>query len=319
MTRRILILGGAGFIGSNLARHFVDRGDTVTVLDGLLEHTGGQKKHLEPVLSAIEFLEARIEDVPSAHLQELIARSDVVLDCMAWTSHLLALDDPVYDLTLNAQSHLCLLKDMPARTPATLIYLGSRAQYGTPAISDISEDTPMLPQDIQGIHKLTAEHYYRVYSALKHVNAISLRIPNCFGPNQPLAGPDIGLVGSFIRELLSGEAIELFGTGRQRNLIFVEDLSHIIFQLSEKPWEGFHALNVRGQKILIEELVKELIDILNTGVYTKVELPEHLKVIDQGNAHINDGQLRRVLGMFPQKDLKEALRITIDYWKENCK
>ena len=192
MPRRILVAGGAGFVGSAIARRFVRSGDAVTVVDGLCPRTGGRAENLDAIRERIRFLHARVEEV--AGLAGLLGDSDVVIDCMGWTAHRDGLLDPAYDEEINLRSHLHLICQIPQECRAVFIYLGSRGQYGNPPVASITEDTPMIPQDAQGTSKLAAEHYYRIYSARKRFRALSLRLPNTFGEGQPTQGEDIGLV-----------------------------------------------------------------------------------------------------------------------------
>ena len=203
---RVLVLGGAGFIGSHVTRRLVEAGARVVVIDGLLEGTGGRREHLEPVLPQIRFLDRRGQDVPN--LAAIVGECDAVVDAMAWTAHRLALQNPVHDLHLNAASHLHVVQLL--RRGQKAIYLGARSQFGNPPVAEIAEDSPMTPVDVQGIHKVTGESYYRVYARIRNFDAISLRFPNCFGERQPTTGEDIGLVGQFIRTALCGGTIEVF-------------------------------------------------------------------------------------------------------------
>lgn len=310
----VLILGGAGFIGSNIVQKFCAEGYNVIVIDGLLNQTGGKRDNLKQVISNIQFIESKIEDAP--HLDKIIQKTNLIIDCMAWTSHHLAVDDPVYDLKLNTESHLYFIRHLKKLPDRKVIYLGSRSQYGNPDTDEITEDTPMLPIDIQGIHKLASESYLRVYSRLYGLNVISIRFPNCFGKNQPVKGKDIGLIGSFIRGIMENRVIEIFQSNRSRSIAYVKDLSDLVFMLSAKSFAGFNAFNYCGQEILIENLVKIIIEIAGKGEYQIREMPDEIKAIDIGNKRCNDEKLRLFLHAIPQTDLNTALAATISYFKE---
>ena len=214
---KVLILGGAGFIGSNIVKHLLKFNKDLTIIDGLLPFTGGSEKNISDYLDNISFIHANIEEVKN--IGDLTAKAELIIDCMAWTSHLKAIEDPLFDLKLNAASHLFLIKHL--KENQNIIYLGSSAQYGNPSQHEITEETEMRPEDPQGIHKLTAESYFRIYSKIKKFNVISLRIPNCFGVNQPFIGDDIGLVGGFIRDVFNEKKIEIYGHKRKKNLLYV--------------------------------------------------------------------------------------------------
>jgi UDP-glucose 4-epimerase len=312
---KVLILGGAGFIGSNLVKIFVDNNCNVTVIDGLLDKTGARIENLSNYLDKIIFIQKRVED--TQNLPDIISKQDVVIDSMAWTSHLSAIKDPLYDLELNVKSHLYVLKAIINNKlfPCKIIYLGSRGQYGNPIVEKITEITPMVPEDIQGIHKLTAENYYRIYSKLYGLNIISLRIPNCFGENQPYEGEDIGLIGSFVKDSLKDKTIEIYGKGRKRNLIYVKDLCNITFSLSDTSISGFSAYNVAGHETGIEDLVKTIIKITDKGKFVLKSIPEEIKNIDTGFAQFDDTKLRNILNGYNLTILQDALKSTIDYLK----
>lgn len=309
----VVIAGGAGFLGSHITKRFHRAGYAVTVIDGLLEHTGGREKNLDPILEDINF--CRI-DVRDAHaLAGLIHESQVVVDCMAWSRHRSALQDPLYDLRLNVETHLHLLQYL--HPEQKIIYLGSRSQYGIPDVDVIVEDTPMIPVDIQGTNKIAAESYFRVFSRLKGLNVISLRFPNCFGVNQPLEGEDVGLVGGFIRDLLKRRLVEVYGVQRKRSLVYAPDLAEVVLLLSQSPLVGFSAYNLAGIEIYIKSLVEKLIELIGSGTYQLREMPADISSIDVGNASFNNGKLRAVIGEIPVTDLQVALQTTIDYFKEN--
>ncbi|MEW6400645.1 MAG: NAD(P)-dependent oxidoreductase [Chloroflexota bacterium] len=311
----VLIAGGAGFLGSHIAKRFHQAGYSVTVIDGLLGHTGGNEKNLYPILGEVQLHKIDIREIDS--LVNVVRESHVVVDCMAWTAHRSALQDPLYDLRLNLESHLHLLKHL--HRDQKIIYLGSRSQYGTPDTDVIVEDTPMIPVDIQGTHKTAAESYFRVYSRLRGLNVISLRFPNCFGINQPLDGEDVGLVGGFIRDLLMRRLVEVYGAQRKRSLVYAPDLAEVVLLLSQSPLIGFSAYNMAGTEIYIKSLVEKLIELMGHGAYQLREMPVDISSIDVGNASFNNGKLRAVIGNVPVTDLQLALQTTIDYFKENLR
>ena len=308
-----LIAGGAGFLGSYIAKCFCRAGYMVTVIDGLMEHTGGKEKNLLSILDDIDFYKIDIREAQP--IQHVIRDSQVVVDCMAWTAHRSALQNPLYDLRLNVEAHLHLLQYL--HPEQKIIYLGSRSQYGTPEVDVIVEDTSMIPVDIQGAHKITAESYFRVYSRLRSLNVISLRFPNCFGVNQPLEGEDVGLVGGFIRDLLMRRLVEVYGVHRKRSLVYAPDLAEVVLLLSQSPLIGFSAYNLAGTEMYIRALVEQLIELIGYGTYQLREMPADISSIDVGNATFSNQKLRAVIGEIPVTELRLALRETVDYFKEN--
>lgn len=313
VRRRVLVAGGAGFLGSSIAARYVAAGWDVTVIDGLVERTGGRAEHLADVGSGVRLIQRQIDAVPD--LRSIVAAHDVVVDSMAWTSHRLAMQEPIRDLRLNAESHLHLIEALSANPGAHVIYLGSRSQFGDGIGDEIVDDSPMIPRDVQGIHKLAGELYYRVYAKSRGLRAISLRVPNCFGPRQPVAGDDIGLVGSLIRDLLSGTTVEVFGDARRRGVAFSGDVAEVVYRLGQVSHDAFLPLNYGGWSLTIEALVQELVQAVGRGGYTRAPLPASLRQMDMGNAHMGSAGLREVLGDVPMTDLPSALATTVAYFR----
>lgn len=313
--REVLILGGAGFIGSNIAEKFVKNGDKVTIIDGLLERTGGNKKNIEPFESKINFIESNIENVKELEL--LINASNLIIDSMAWTSHNAAMKEPSYDLQLNCETHLHLIEALKRFKDKKVIFLSSRGVYGNAKVDQITEETEAIPEDIQGIHKLTSENYFRVYSKYYSFNTLVLRVPNCFGKNQPLKGEDIGLVGSFIRDSLNDNTIEVYGNHRKRALIYINDLVNAIMRIAENEWKNFNVYNVFGFEKSIYELASEIVSINKRGRVLIKEIPKHIKAIDMGNISYIDEKIKYFIGPYAVSSINDALKQTIQYFKEN--
>jgi len=311
MSRAVLILGGAGFVGSHIVERFVRAGDRVTVLDGLLAGTGGRTENLRAVRERIELIAARVEEV--GNLAELVARSEIIIDAMAWTAHRIAIRDPLRDLELNAASHLHVIRCLAPGSGKAVVFLGSRGQYGRARGGPITEDAPQEPEDVQGTHKLAAESYYRIYAGLHGFNAVSLRFGNCFGPRQPLEGEDIGLIGGFARELLAGQTVDIYGAHRRRFLVYAPDVAEVVHQLSSRVPRGFSAFNYAGAAVSVGELGQLLAELAGRGSCQLAAMPEELARTDVGDAHFDDTRLRAHLGDLPPSDLRRALAATLPH------
>lgn len=313
MSRAVLILGGAGFVGSHVAERFVHAGDRVTVVDGLLTGTGGRREHLAGVIDRVELIPVRVEEADG--LAALVARSEVIVDAMAWTAHRLALRDPLRDLDLNAASHLHVIRCLAAGAGKKVIFLGSRGQYGRSHGGTITEDAPQQPEDVQGTHKVAAESYYRIYSGLHGFDAASLRFGNCFGPRQPTEGEDVGLIGGFARGLLAGQTVEVYGAHRRRFVVDARDVADVVFQLSGRVPRGFSAFNYAGAAVSVGELAEVLVGLAGRGACQIAPMPEEIARIDVGDAPFDDGKLRAHLGRLPIPDLRRSLAATMAYFQ----
>ncbi|MGH7388982.1 MAG: NAD-dependent epimerase/dehydratase family protein [Candidatus Rokuibacteriota bacterium] len=317
MADRVLICGGAGFIGSNIAIRFVEAGWRVIVVDGLLPRTHGRRANLDRILSHIELIARPLESVTD--LGNVVSGCDVVVDTMGWSRHLLALEDPLYDLRLNLQSHLQLVRVFRRGQPRLAIYLGSRHQYGNQACTELTEDAALVPADIQGIHKTAADHHFRLVSQRTGVPVVSLRFGNTFGPNQPTEGDDIGLVGTFIRNLLLDQTLVVYSGGRRRNCVFVVDLAEVVFRIATRDLSGYQAFNVGGHDLTIRELVEAILAAAGRGSYRLAEMPEEVRSLEVGSARFSDGRLRALMGDLPRHDLRTALALTIAWFRASLR
>jgi len=311
------VCGGAGFLGSRIVAAFVDRGDEVVVVDAMLAETGGDAAHLAAVRDAIELKPSAIEDVPD--LGRLLKGAALVVDCMAWTRHVAAFDNPIYDMRLNLESHLRLILAARGVPGTRILYLGSRGEYGRTTAARITEDTPLEPRDVQSVHKAAADQHFRLFAELGGLSALSLRLPNCFGPGQPVAGKDIGLVGGWIRSALAGEPIVLYGSGRRRPLLFADDAASVVSRLSDQPFTGYQAFNLAGRDVELSDLAARIVSMAGRGSVAQAPMPDEVAVMDIGDTVFVDTALRQLIGRVPDVDLDAALGATVAYFKERLR
>jgi UDP-glucose 4-epimerase len=311
--RKVLVLGGAGFVGSWITERFCRAGDHVTVIDGLMPRTGGRAENLKKVADQITFIREAVEAVEG--LPDLISDNNVIVDAMGWTAHNSAIENQLYDAQLNCLSHLHVIPHLVGRDDLQLIYLGTRVQYGRPDTAVVTESAPLVPVDVQGIHKVAGESYYRVFSERMGFNAVSLRLSNCYGERQPKTGEDIGLVGGFIRSLVEGERVEVYEGGRKRCLIYAGDLAELVLQLCEIGWRGFSVFNYAGLTVSVEDLVDAIIQHTGCGSYEKKPLPDSVARLEMGNVDYNDAALASFLGEITSTPLGESLARTVEYFR----
>lgn len=278
-----------------------------------MKKTGGQSANLEYLKNQVTLINSRLEDVE--HFDKIINKCDLIICCMGWTSHNEAINDPFYDLELNTKSHLYLISRLKNYPDKKVIYLGTRSQFGNQVKGTIYEDTRLDPCDVHGASKTLTEYYYKIYSKIYGFNIISLRIPACFGLNQKTEGKDIGLLGYLIKNSLENKSIEIFGNKRKRNILYIDDLTDIIFKISEQDLSGFLALNVRGIPVEIGYLARKIVDYTSMGKIVIKRLPEKIKAIDIGNAEMSDNKLKNIIGSFSYTDINLSLKKTIDYFK----
>lgn len=305
----------AGFIGSNLASEFIDLGAKVKILDGFVEGTGANIDNIREFAHHVDLYKFRIEEFED--LPEIVKASDLIIDSIAFTSHLLGVENPILDARLNLMSHIYLIDGLKNTRKKKVIYLGSRGQYGNIKEPVITEETPQTPVDPQGINKSSAENYFKFYAAKYDFYITSLRITNCFGENQKVFGDDIGLVGSFIKDILDGKTVEIYGDKqRRKNLIYVKDLVKIITKLGMYDFNSFEAYNVAGLEVTLSQLLDGITGCIGKGGYIVKPFPENIKSINVGEAEFSDNKLRHKLGDIQLTDFNDSLVNTVKYFKE---
>ena len=315
MNTNVLVLGGAGFIGSNIVGELLTGGATITVLDGFVRHAGADVANLSPYLPDITLHRERIERCKD--LPRLVAENDLLIDCMALTSHSIGMDHPLLDVRTNLVPHIRLIEALRGTTGKKVIYLGSRGQYGRVAEPVITEETPQDPIDSQGIDKCAAESFFKIYAGKHDFSVTSLRISNCFGVNQKTKGHDIGLVGSFIRDILAGDEVEIYGNaGRRKNIMFGSDLAKIVAKVSALDCDGFEAFNVSGHDAPISDVLDGIIAACGHGSYTVKPFPEEIRKIDVGGAVFSDEKLAGRIAPIRLTDLASSIEQTVTYFKQ---
>jgi nucleoside-diphosphate-sugar epimerase len=313
--RAVLVLGGAGFIGSHVATACAAASDRVVVIDAFLPDSGAREANLGEAAGRVRLIRGAVADV--AELDTLVAESHVIVDAMALTAHHVGLNEPERDLEANLASHLRLIRALMNQPGKPVIYLGSRGQYGRVASARIDEDTPQVPLDPQGVHKSAAEALLRIYAARHGFHVVSLRLPNCFGERQNTRGRDLGLVGNFIRDLLQGRTVEVFGDAtRKKSLVYGPDVASIVREISADGFAGFTAYNVAGHSLTLGALLDELIGIIGSGRWTVEPFPKDVRQIDVGDADFSDARLRERLGHPRVTPLRQALASTVAYFRE---
>lgn len=295
-------------IGSHIAAAMEEGGWQVTVIDGLLPRTGGDRRNLPSA-----FIDRRVEEVDN--LGELVANSDAVVDCMGWAFHRASMGDPQYDHALNQRSHLALLQAVRAGKNPRFVYLGSRGQYGRPRAERITEDSPMEPVDIQGIHKTAAEHYYRVFAARHGLDVASLRFAAVAGWGQATEGDDIGLFGGFARELVRGGTVSIYGTGRTRVVTDARDIAAMVRALLDAEWRGFHAFNLPGRQTAIDAAARMLQQLAGCGQVEVRPMPSEVAQIDIGEAAADCSKLEALIGAVALRPLEETLATLVEYFR----
>lgn len=314
--RRVMITGGLGFIGSNLARHLVDLGADVLLVDSLIPDYGGNLFNINGLESR---LRVNVADVRQAStMNYLVQDREVIFNLAGQVSHIDSMRDPGTDLDINCRSQLTLLEACRRHNPhVKVVYASTRQIYGKPERLPVDETHLVRPTDINGINKAAGEQYHLVYNNVFGIRACSLRLTNVYGPRQLIRHNRQGFIGWFIRLALDGEEIQIFGDGSQlRDFIHVDDAADAFLRAGASDTVNGEALNVGGREpVAHKDLVALLLDVAGRGSVRFVEWPDEKKKIDIGSFFSDSSRFAAATGWHPQVALRDGLASTLDFYR----
>lgn len=316
-NQRILITGGAGFIGSTLAQRLANNGNQVTVIDSLVPEFGGNLYNLKPCAEQIRVNYSDIRDPYS--LQHLLRDIDVLFNLAGQTSHMDSMSDPYTDLNINCAAQLNLLETCRQVNPTIrIVFASTRQIYGSPDYLPVDEFHRIAPVDINGIHKYAAEQYFQLYHKVYGIRSCILRLTNTIGPRMRIKDARQTFVGIWIRRLLENQPIEVWGGEQLRDFNDVEDVvdAMLTAALSENCFGNVFNLG-SSEKISLIELAKMMIELHGSGELVVKEYPAERKKIDIGDYYSSHAKFTALTSWTPRTPLKQTLQRTISYYQSN--
>jgi len=313
----VLITGGLGFIGSNLAHKLVKLDANVTIVDAMIPEMGGNLYNIYEIRDRVKLNFADIRDENA--MNQLVKDKDYIFNLAAQLSHTESMKDPFSDLDINCQGHLILLEACRKFNDDTkIIYTGTRAQYGKILYNPVDEKHPINPTDANGITKHACEQYHLLYYNVYGIKTTSLRLTNTYGPRHQMKHKEQGFVGWFIRQAIDNEEIKIFGDGQQvRDINYVDDVVDALLMAAIDDKVNGEVFNLGGCPISLLNLVKLIIDAVGRGTYKLVEYPKEWKKIEIGNYIADITKIKNELGWEPKTDIKEGLIKTVKYYERN--
>jgi nucleoside-diphosphate-sugar epimerase len=314
--KRVLITGGVGFIGSNLAIRLVELGARVQVVDSMIPAYGASLANLEPVRDRVRI---NFSDVRDPHsLGYIVQDENLIFSLAGQVSHIESMQDPMTDLEINCRSQLSLLECCRRNNPSVkIVFASTRQLYGRPRDLPVDESHPLLPVDVNGINKLAAEMYYTLYHQVHGIPAVSLRLTNTYGPRMDLRSDRKGFAGVFIRNALRGEPIRVYGDGRQRrDFNYIDDVIDALLLAGRNDsihGEVFNLGHPRPHSLL--EFV-EILHGLAEFEHEMVPFPESAAAIDIGDYYGDFGKFNRATGWSPKVDLPDGLERTLAWFRD---
>jgi UDP-glucose 4-epimerase len=314
----VLITGGLGFIGSNVARRLVNAGARVTVMDSLIPEYGGT---LHNVADIADRLNVNISDVRDPHsIHALIQGKDFLFNLAGQTSHLDSMTDPQTDLDINAAAQLSILEAARTDNPSVrIVFASTRQLYGRPDYLPVDESHPIRPVDVNGINKLAGEWYHLLYQQVYGIPACALRLTNTYGPGMRVRDARQTFLGVWIRQVLTGESITVFGDGLQRrDFNYVDDCVEALLLAAVSPKAEGRVFNLGSDEVVsLGDLAALLTGLVPGSRSALVPFPDDRRRIDIGDYYADTSLIESELGWRAQVGLTEGLSRTLDYYREH--
>ncbi|MCE2861099.1 MAG: hypothetical protein RIR76_1454 [Verrucomicrobiota bacterium] len=313
--RRVLITGGLGFIGSNLARTLVGLGARVSIVDSLVPEYGGNRRNLAGIAARVKVHVADVRDWP--RLPDLVRGQDFLFNLAGQTSHMDSMTDPQTDLDINCRAQLAILEACRLHNPGIrIVFASTRQIYGRPDYLPVDERHPLRPVDVNGINKMAGEAFHLLYSRVHGIAATALRLTNTIGPRMRIKDARQTFVGVWVRRLVEGEPFEVWGGEQLRDFTYVDDAVEAFLLAAAKPEAVGQVFNLGGPpRVTLQRLAELLVEINRGGSFVVREFPADRRRIDIGDYFADGRLISRRLGWKPRTDLRTALERTVAYYR----
>jgi len=316
--RSVLITGGLGFIGSNLARALVRLGSRVLIVDSLIPEYGGRRDNVDDIRDQVL---VNLSDVRDEHsLRHLVAGHDFLFNLAGQTSHIDSMTNPRTDLEINCQAQLSILEACRRHNPAVkIIFASTRQIYGRPRYLPVDESHPIVPVDINGINKTAGEWYHLLYGQVYGLRVSVLRLTNTYGPRMRVRDARQTFLGYWLRMAIEGNEISVFGDGRQlRDFNYVDDVVHAFLLAAADERADGRVYNLGGEEVIaLADLAELLVSLAGAGEYRIVPFPSDRKAIDIGDYYADASLIRSELGWIPRIGLEEGLARSVAFLRDN--
>ena len=314
--KRVLVTGGAGFLGSGLCHALAARGARVTALDAMMPDGGANPANLEG--AGVLLVRGDIRD---AELHSLCQGIDVLFNLAAQTSHMGGQRDPVADIEINAVAQVRLIQAMREAAPkATVVHASTRQFYGRPQYLPVDEKHTVNPPDANGVSKWAGEQYWLLEQRVHGRPVVALRLTNCYGPRLRIKDARQTFLGIWVRRVLEGEPFEVWGGEQLRDLAYLDDVTDAFLRAAEqagRPEVAGRVFNIGGSPPMrLIELADRLIAANGgKGRYVIKEFPADRAPIDIGSYAADDRAFRAATGWWPRVDVDEGLGRTLEWYR----
>ena len=315
-NKKILITGGFGFIGSNLARRLVEHGNTITVVDSLIPEYGGNLRNLHDIQDKITVNQSDVRDV--AAINDLITGHDYLFNLAGQTSHLDSMHDPITDLDINAKAQLSILEACRKYNPnIRIVFASTRQIYGKPKYLPVDEKHPLHPVDVNGINKIAGEQYHLLYNQVHEIRSSVLRLTNTYGPRMRIKDAKQTFLGIWIRNLIEKKPIQVFGDGKQRrDYNYVDDVVDALIIAATKNESVGKVYNLGSSDPLsLEDTANIMCQGIDGSDYQMIPFPKERKAIDVGDFTCDYSSFSSTFGWEPKIKFEEGIKRSLEYFR----
>jgi UDP-glucose 4-epimerase len=317
--RKVLITGGLGFIGSNLAWRLTREGATVTVVDGLAPGCGGNAASIAGLEDQLRVHAVEIRE--ASDLQPVLEGAEYLFNLAGRSGHLASMREPAVDLESNCRAQLAILEACRAyNRDLKVVFTSTRQLYGRPRYLPVDEAHPTDPVDINGIHKLAAEGYHRLYHRAYGLRTTVLRLTNTYGPRMRIRDGGQNFLGLWIRRVLEGTPFEVWGGEQVRDFTYVEDAVEALLLAALRPQTDGEVFNLGGERGSLRRVAELLAELHPGSEFQQRPFPPERRSIDIGDYYADDRRFRNLTGWQPKTPLREGVAQTLSFfqgrWKE---
>ena len=315
-NKKISITGGLGFIGSTLAHRLVKMEADICLIDSLIPEYGVNNFNIDGIEDKVK---VNIADVRDKHSMDYLVKGrDIIFNLAGTLSHIDSMNDPFTDLEINCRSQLSILESCRKNNrDVKIIFAGTRGQYGKVDRLPVDEKHLMHPTDVNGINNIAGESYHILYNNIYGIRAVSLRLTNTYGPRHQMRHHKQGIINWFIRQLIEGQTIKLYGDGKQiRDINYVDDVVDALLLVACSEKANGEVFNLGGTPKNLIDLVETMIAVYNEGNYELIPFKEDLKKIEIGDYVANYEKIKNFVGWQPKVSLEEGLRSSFDYYEK---
>ena len=315
--KKIIITGGLGFIGSNLAHKCLEMGAKVTIYDCLDPRSGGNLYNIKDIMKDVELVFSDIANFDE--ISRHIVNKDIMFNCSASTSHPFSMREPWIDLDVNSRGVINLLESAHRfNRNIKFVHIGTTTQLGKLHYKPADEFHPEFPTDIYSANKSASEKYVLIYGSAYQMPVTVVRLPNVFGPKASIHSPEFTFVNYFIGLALQDKVISVYGDGSQlRNVLYVDDsVSALITAAVDEKSNGEVFFAVGNEHYSVLDISKLITLHFKKGKVNSVPWPSERKVTEIGDAVISNKKIKDVLGWEPQCTFESGLDKTKQYFEE---